>query len=569
MKKYLAILVTLMMILSLAAGCTKQGAKSEGSTTDAAAATEAAVATEAPAEPVVKELTWARAYDSTSLDPAESADDESNNIVSYTTEGLIRLINGEVIPGIAETWDVSADGMTYTFHLRDSVWSDGTPLTANDFAFSFFRLIDPALGHSQASTGYNVLNAQEYAEGTKTAADVGYKALDDKTLEITFKAPGLGNLYSLNSNGFHPVQQAFVEKAGVTYGSEKEFVLGNGPFVITEWSHENTIVLEKNPNYWNADSINITKLTGIANVANDTAVEMMLTGSIDLASFADPTYYQQLYDAGFGGVTYCNTNQFLHINMNGKTADSGRFLSNTNFRRALSYALDRSAACATVLLGQTPASRLIDPGANGINGKFVDEYPIADGAGINITADVTKAQEYLQLALTELGATIDDVPELSMLCYESQGSQTQLQAYQDMFLTTLGIKCVIDPQPIQQMIGKVYSFDYDFWLGGVSIGSMDVASADGSLAYWDMSNPDALFGYKNQAFSDLLAEAQHATDLQVRYDKIAELEKIFIDEVPDLLITWKTINVMYKEGIVITSIDKSFGADLAFADIVS
>jgi oligopeptide transport system substrate-binding protein len=255
--------------------------------------------------------------------------------------------------------------------------------------------------------------------------------------------------------------------------------------------------------------------------------------------------------------------------MNGKTADSGRFLSNVNFRRALSYALDRSAACATVLPGQTPASRLIDPDANGISGKYVDEYPIADGAGINITADVAKAQEFLQLALTELGATIEDVPELSMLCYESQGSQTQLQAYQDMFLTVLGIKCVIDPQPIQQMIGKVYSFDYDFWLGGVSIGSMDVASADGALNYWDMSNPDALFGYQNQTFSDLLAEAQQATDLQVRYDKIAELEKIFIDEVPDLLITWKTINVMFKQGIVITSIDKSYGADLAFADIIS
>lgn len=568
MKKYFAILVAFMMILSLAAGCSKQAVESEGSDTDAVA-TEAAAASAAPAEPVVKELTWARAYDSTSLDPAESADDESNNIVSYTTEGLIRLLNGEIIPGIAETWDASADGMTYTFHLRDSVWSDNTPLTANDFVYSFFRLIDPALGHSQASTGYNVLNAQEYAESTMTAADVGYKALDDKTLEITFKVPGLGNLYSLNSNGFHPVNKAFVEQAGVAYGSEKDMVLGNGPFVITEWSHENTIVLEKNLNYWNADSINITKLTGIANVANDTAVEMMLTGTIDLASFADPAYYQQLYDAGYDGVTYCNTDQFLHINMNGKTADSGRFLSNVNFRRALSYALDRSAACATVLPGQTPASRLIDPDANGISGKYVDEYPIADGAGINITADVAKAQEFLQLALTELGATIEDVPELSMLCYESQGSQTQLQAYQDMFLTVLGIKCVIDPQPIQQMIGKVYSFDYDFWLGGVSIGSMDVASADGALNYWDMSNPDALFGYQNQTFSDLLAEAQQATDLQVRYDKIAELEKIFIDEVPDLLITWKTINVMFKQGIVITSIDKSYGADLAFADIIS
>ena len=101
-----------------------------------------------PAMAEGKTLTWARGYESTSLDPAESSDDESNNIVSYTTEGLVRVFNGDVVPGIAESWDANEAGDVYTFHLRESVWSDGTPLNAHDFEYAFFRLIDPLRYHT-------------------------------------------------------------------------------------------------------------------------------------------------------------------------------------------------------------------------------------------------------------------------------------------------------------------------------------------------------------------------------------------------------------------------------------
>ena len=512
-----------------------------------------------------KTLTWARGYESTSLDPAESADDESNNIVSYTTEGLVRILNGEVIPGIAESWTANEDNTVFTFTLRDSVWSDGTPVTAEDFVYSFFRLIDPDAGHSQADTGYCVANAEAYAAGEAAAEDVGYKAIDEKTIEITFAATGLENLYLVASNAFHPVKKEFVEAAGEAYGSTKDTVLGNGPFVIAEWSHESQLVLEKNPSYWNADAIKLDQLVGMCNVSGSTAMEMMETGMIDLAAFSDPTYYEELYDLGFEGITYTNTDQFIQINQNGHSEEAGRFLSNVNFRRALSYAIDRTALVNTVMLGQTPAYRAVDPDATGVEGKFVDEYPVEET--INVTADAEKAQAYLAAALEELGATIEDVPEFTMLCYDTQGNLTKLQAVQDMLRSVLGITCVIDPQPIQQMIAKVYSGDFDFWTGGVAIGTMDVASSGGMYSYWDANDPDSLFGYTNTTYADLLDVAQQATDLKTRCDAIAEIEKIFIDEVPTLLLTWQTSNVVYRSGIVITSVDASYGADLAFADI--
>ncbi len=570
MKKYLVLMITVLLAVSVIfSGCTKDTPEEDAvpSETTASETTKVEVTPEPEPEPVAKEITWARAYESTSLDPTEAADDQSLNIVSYINEGLLRVVNGELVPGIAETWEVADDNVTYTLNLRESVWSDGTPLTAYDFEYAFYRLINPEAGHAQASGGYSVLNAQEYAEGTADIDDVGYKALDDYTLEVTFKATSLENLYSFAGETFFPVNQALAEEVETAYGSEKDAVMGNGPFVITEWSHENQIVLEKNPNYWNADAINITKMTGIANVEDDTALEMMQTGTIDFAPFDNPVYYEALTDEGFASTSYSNTYQFLHINQKGKSEDAGRFLSNMNFRLALSYAIDRTALCASVLPGQTPASRLADPGMMGVSTYFVEEYPIENG--LNVTVDAEKAQYYLGLALEELGATVEDVPELSMLCYEAQTSQTVLQACQDMFLTTLGINCVIDPQPIQQMIGKVFSYDYDFWYGGLGVGTLDIGSNDGVLEYYSSENPDALFGYDNAEFNAYLNTAQTTLDAKEHFDAIFAAEKLFCAEIPDLLITWQTIHCVYRSDIVLNGIDTGFGADLAFADIVT
>ncbi len=509
-------------------------------------------------------LTWARGYESTSLDPAESSDDESNNIVSYTTEGLVRIINGEVVPGIAESWESNEAGDVYTFHLRKSVWSDGTELNANDFAYSFFRLVDPEAGHTQAASGYCVKNAEAYSAGSAAKEDVGYKVIDDYTIEITFASQGMENLFLVADNALHPVKQSFVEEAGEAYGSDKDHVLGNGPMVITDWLHESQMVLSRNENYWNKDAIKVDSLIGMCNVSGATAQEMMMTGMIDLAGFSDPTYYEPLYDMDYVGTTYTNTDQFIQINQNGRTEETGRFLSNVNFRRALSYAIDRTALVNTVMLGQTPAYRLVDPDAAGVDGKFVDEYPLEET--INVVQDPEKAKACLALALEELGATEADIPEFSMLCYDTQGNLTKLQAVQDMLLVNLGVHCTIDPQPIQQMIAKVYSSDFDFWTGGVAIGTVDAASPGGVLSYWDANDPDALFGYTNTEYAALLDVAQQATDYKTRYDAIAEMEKIFISEVPTLLLTWQTQNVVYRPGIVITNVDAGFGADLAFVD---
>ena len=518
-----------------------------------------------PAMAESKTLTWARGYESTSLDPAESSDDESNNIVSYTTEGLVRVFNGDVVPGIAESWDANEAGDVYTFHLRESVWSDGTPLNAHDFEYAFFRLIDPEAGHSQAASGFCVLNAEAYNAGQTGAVNVGFKVLDDYTIEVTFASQGLENLYLMADNALHPLKKEFVEAAAETYGSDADKILGNGPMVITEWLHEGTMTLSRNENYWNKDAVQLDQLIGMCNVSGDTASEMMMTGMVDLAAFSDPTYYQPLYDMGFKGMTYTNTDQFIQINQNGRTEAQGRFLSNVNFRRALSAAIDRTALVNTVMLGQTPAYRVIDPDANGVEGKFAEEYPVEQQ--INVTSDPEAAKSYLAAALEELGATANDIPEFSMLCYDTQGNLTKLQAVQDMLLNVLGVKCTIDPQPIQQMIAKVYSFDYDFWTGGVSIGTVDAASPSGVYSYWDANDPDALFGYTNTEYAALLDTAQQATDYKTRCDAIAAIEKIFIDEVPSLLLTWQTQNVVYREGITITNVDAGYGADLAFVKV--
>lgn len=541
MKKSILILLVLMVCSALAFA----GAAPETQTT--------------AQEKIVK---WARDYETTSLDPAEAADDNSHNIVSYMTESLTRYVDGKIVPGIAESWDVSEDGKTIVFHLRESKWSDGTELTAYDFEFAYQRLIDPAVGHSQAASGYIFKNAEAYANGEATLDQVGIKAIDNYTLQLDFQNTSIENLFTLANDTFAPVKKSLSDAVGIAYGSEKDKVLGNGPFAIEEWSHENQIVLVKNENYWNKDAVDIDKLIGFANLTGDTAVEMMLTDSIDIMGTSKPEYLSQLADAGFKSLQYCNTYQFMQINENGHNAEAGRFLSNTNFRLAISYAIDRTALCNTVMKGQTPPNRFIDPSAVGINDYYVNEYPLENG--INATADPEKAKEYLNKALAELGATLADVPELSMLCYESGSAMTILQACQDMLLNVLGLKCKIDPQPIQQMIAKVYSSDFDFWYGGLGIGAMDAASPGGVFANWDANDPDDLFGFKNQEYAELLDVAQNAMDMKTRLDAIYEMEKIWCAEVPSILLTWMSSNAVYRSNLELHGTNGAYGADLAW-----
>lgn len=541
MKKWLALMLVAVLVIGVVSGCKKE-----------------------PPAPVLKEIRIGRPYDITTLDPANANDDGSYDILRMAGEGLVRAVGGQILPGIAETWTVSGDGLEYTFNLRASTWSDGTPLTAQDFEYSFIRLMSPDGAFKNANAGFILKNGSRYFKRECEASEVGVKATGERTLKIQLEQASLETLARLARWPFFPVKKSAVEKAGAAYGSEAANILTNGPFTITEWAHESRVVLQKNAKYWNAGNIHLTKITGIVGATGETAVDMMKAGQLDFTTTTDYAQMKALKDTGFAVTPYSSGYQFVHLNSEGSTKQSNKFMANANFRNALNLAISRQAIVTSVFTGAAPATRITAPDVAGTNRLFVEEYPFkawpAEG-------DPVQAKEYLQLALTELGATINNVPTLSMLCFESQRSMTVLQAVQDMILNVLGIKCKIDPQPIQQMIAKVYSGDWDMWWGGKSRGSLDWASIDGWGDDYDYTREaNYIYGWYNDDYVALVNDLEAAKDLKTRKDILFEMEKILCSDPPSILIGWVETYACAKKELTGVNVLGGF-ANLIYADL--
>ena len=266
-QKWFLLLLVIVMVLSLAlSGCAKkeepvkgpdEGTEGEG--TDEGGEKLAA-------EQILR-LNWGS--EPPDLDPQTTTDQVSFWIINAVYEGLVRLQpDGTVVEGsgLAESWDVSEDGMTYTFHLRDANWSDGTPITASDFEYAWFRAIDPKVAAQysyQLTDTAGIVNAGKYFSGEITdKSQVGIKAVDDKTFEVKLEKPIPFFLSLTSFPTFIPAQKAAIKKFGEEFASEADKMVYSGPFVISEWQHEQKLNLKKNEGYWDAANVKLEEIQG-------------------------------------------------------------------------------------------------------------------------------------------------------------------------------------------------------------------------------------------------------------------------------------------------------------------
>ena len=543
MKKKLFLNLIVLLVLSMALGaCAKTVVDSTESVTEEpteeAAITEAVQQENEPEEEVAKEIVMGKTYDPTTLDAHNATDSDTTDILFLEFEGLVRNKDGVIVPGIAESWDVSEDGMEYTFHLRESMWSDGTPLTAYDFEYSYLRVIDPGTAYEQANGFYDAIkNARAYHSGELTdVSEVGVKAIDDYTLKITRENPSVEALFVMARYPWFPINKTSAEANGLAYGSEAAKIVSNGPFTITEWNHQDKLVLEKNELYWDADNINLTKITVLVGASGQTGVDMMLAGTLDYFATTNADEKDTLEEAGFTVESYTSQYQFLIMNTSyntGKTEEGAKFMANANFRLALSYAINRKAITDSLFPGAEPAYRITSPNTMGVNGLFNEEYPYQAWP---VEGDPEKARYHLDLALSEIGLTLDQAPELFMLCYESEQSMTILQAVQDMVLNTLGVKLTLDPQPIQSMFAKAFGGDFDMWWAGQPLGSTDWISPDSFAQSYDSRQADYSGGYINEEFLARYIIATTTLNMEERKDNMFAIEKILCEQDPPFII---------------------------------
>ena len=204
-------------------------------------------------------------------------------------EGLVKLDkDGKVVPGVAESWEKSEDGKTWTFKLRkDSKWSNGDTVTAKDFEYSWKRTLDPATASTYGFIMYDIVGAKDYNLGNVDNADgVGIKALDDYTLQVELVRPVHYFDSLMFFKSFLPQNQKVVEQFGQEYGTDKDKMVYNGPFTLTEWKLEDIYTMSKNPNYWDASSIKIDKVN--TKIVKDTnaALNLYETGEIDIVGLS-------------------------------------------------------------------------------------------------------------------------------------------------------------------------------------------------------------------------------------------------------------------------------------------
>ena len=296
-----------------------------------------------------------------SLDPQVATDGTSFEVIADYTDGLMQMdADGAAVPAIAETYDISEDGKTYTFHLRDAKWSNGEAVTAADFVFGWQRAVDPATASEYSymlSDIGQVVNAAEIIAGEKPVTDLGVTAVDDKTLEVQLNVPVSYFLSLMYFPTFYPVNEAFYNTCKDTFGTSPDTVLSNGAFKLTDYQPAATaFTLEKNPDYYDAGKI---ALDGLAyQVIKDSQQALMSyqTGTLDITLLNGEQVDQVKDDPEFTSVG-AGYLWYISPNIGGVPE-----LANENLRKAITFALDRDAITGDVLKdGSAPCYTVVPP----------------------------------------------------------------------------------------------------------------------------------------------------------------------------------------------------------------
>ena len=461
-KKVLSAMLAGTMALSLLSACGSEKPQNIADVTTGSSSAAASSAAAAPAEK--QEMTFVLNNIPDGLDPGVTNNSFAQYVLINCFEGLVTYDEtGSLVGGSAESWDISDDGLVYTFHLRDGLkWSDGTPLTAQDFVYSIQRVLTPATAAQYVSmvTGY-VKNAQEFYDGTATAEDLGVKAIDDQTLEITLIQPTSYFIDVLSMWVYDPVQQATVEANGDSWTSSPETYVCNGPFKVTGMSLNENVILEKNENYWDAENVTLEKLTFRYILDNSTALTAYESGEVDGIISVPSSDYARL-KAEKAGLQVYPSYGTVYYNINCEAEPYNDPL----VRKALCLAVDRQALIDNVVqVDAQPAYSFLAPGYS-VDGKDITEG--RSDYGLSATADVEAAQAALAKAGYPNG---EGFPTLKLSYYQDDTVKKIVEAMAEMLKNNLNINV------------EVSSNDWAIFYEDVQQGNYEVAAMGWSADY--------------------------------------------------------------------------------------
>lgn len=455
------------------------------------------------------------------LDPALVPDTYSGIMVKNLMEGLTRPdAEGVPEPAMAESWDVSDDGLVYTFHLREASWTNGDPVTAGDFEFAWKRVLNPDTASPKAGDLFEVANAKAYYLGEASVDDVGVKALDDKTLEVTLENPTPYFLdLTARTTVMYPVNPRAVEENESWALDAGESYVTNGPFTLTEWEHNSFFTFSKSPSYWDNETVQLETVNIQVIEAESTANAAFQAGEIDFVGIPFNTVSLDALDVYRADDTLQTVDFAALYEYKMNVTDPQ--LANVNIRKALAYGIDRQTLIDNITkANETPALGLVSPAMRGFedsNNYFTD-------------GDFETARKYLKTGLEELG--LNDPAELTVTLStntsESHGAIAQyLQAG---WVNNLGINVEIANQEWQVHLDNLLTLNYQLGRLG-SVAEYNDPNAFLEM-YYEPDNGMNRTGWENVEYQELLDAASVETDESARNELMKQAEAVFMDEMP-------------------------------------
>lgn len=492
------------------------------------------------------------------------------NVLRHCMEGLVALDeNDEPIPGVAESWDISEDGKTVTFHLRDdSVWSNGDPVTAKDFEFAFDMLFTPANAADYAGTwaplvvgAEDILDSRLNAEATMVSegkasyddedkfkadeeveketeklaaanleagfAAKGWKAVDDNTFEVQLVNPTTYFVPLMAFINFYPVNEDFWNEVGGVdeYATEAENLIYNGAFEITTWTHEDEIVLEKRADYWNADTISLDKITMRMITDTNAILNEWNSGTIDMVGLTGEQA-NGLREEDQEVLQYSDGSNFY---MEYNTLLPG--LNNAKVRKALTYAIDAQQFIDSVLQNSSTVANSFTPSAI-LNGTFTEK--VGDLMQREANGEINKADEMpavkalLEEGLAEEGLTAADL-KITIVADEGDSVQLMCAYIQEQWNKILGINVEVEQMTYKARLQRMSDKDFSCVMAGWGPDYNDPMTF---VDLWYTNAGNNHTSWSNAQYDSLIDQARMEGNADARTDLLIQAEQILADEMP-------------------------------------
>lgn len=471
--------------------------------------------------------TWSRMESDiiSTMDPSKSTDAISGTAIDDTTDGLYRYSGTELKPAIAtKIVKPTKNGTVYTFKLRDAKWSNGDPVTADDFVFAWRRTVDPATKSQYAYLYSGVVNADAVMKGTKKPATLGVKALDKHTLQVTLEHP-IPYFQKMMVNGpFFPQNEKYVKKMGSKYGTQAKYTLANGPYKLTGWNGSNNSWQEvKNPTYWNAKNVHIDQINVTAVKDATTAMNLFQSGKLDDAALTGDQAAQAKTQKDYRGIKQTSV---FYLELNEKKVPA---FKNTKLRQAMSMAINREEYIKKVLQDGSIDAPTVTPSGLAENPTTKEDFSkeAAQGYTKYTSYNPKEAKALWTAGMQEVGK---QNLTLELLTDDTDNAKRSAEYFQNTLEKNLpGLKVTISTVPFKTRLTRSQDGQFDMVLSGWSADFTD------PITFLDLFTTDGSYNdgkWSNATFDKLINESQttYATNETKRWQVMVQAQQLLTQE---------------------------------------